>query len=167
MNATHFTGRHHYDGESSGPFGFLNPTTRKYALPSQARKKEPSQEGSQHTLVGGELAHPSNAKKDEIRAEDVLLIWRTRDNRKGKLTAMERWQLPTSIGDFVLQKSPSKWLCLFSTRVHQLRRSKKPCALLDISQKDSLLPAPLMNGWYIAGQLRLPAVFVLYTQKHC
>lgn len=126
MNATHFTRRPHYDGEAFGPFGFLNPTTRKYALPSQTRKKAPSQESSQHSAGGGTPAHPSIAKKDEIHAEDVLRKWRTRDNRKGKLTpdpeitiANINWMS----GD--VRKAFRSGCYISSSCCHQLKRSKK------------------------------------------
>jgi len=126
MNATHFDGRHHYDGEAFGPFGFLNPTMRKYALPSQTRKKAPSQESSQHTAGEENPAHPSIAKKDEIHAEDVLRKWRARDNRKGKLTADAEMAIANiNWMSGAVRKAFRSGCYISSSCCHQLKRSKK------------------------------------------
>ena len=84
MRTRHFTGRHHYEGEAFGPFGFLNPTTRRSPLP--AWKPDAHSSASSENDPGkadGEQA--SKAKNGEIRAEDVQRKWRSRDNRKGTL----------------------------------------------------------------------------------
>jgi hypothetical protein len=80
----HFTGLHHYEGESSGPFSFLNPTTRRMPIPSQKEDRSSSQEESLKDGDGEQNAVKESKQKDEIRAEDVYRKWRSRDNRKGR-----------------------------------------------------------------------------------
>lgn len=90
-SSRHFTGVHHYEGESYGPFSFLNPTVRKQRLPPAHAAPASSQE---HELENGNGAvngaKKVPEKKDEIRAQDVYRKWRSRDNRKGKILS---WRL--------------------------------------------------------------------------
>ena len=89
MTVPHFTGLHSA-GEASGPFSFLNPTTRRSALPPFRKTHTSSQSSSQDTPQenGGmqlkKVEEAEEAPKDEILAEDVHRKWRSRDNRKGK-----------------------------------------------------------------------------------
>src|ERR1700716_1421118 len=83
-SSRHFTGIHHYEGEAYGPFGFLNPTSRKQPLPARKAEQQSSQEDVLKNGNGQQKAvkeAPEN--KDEIRASDVYRKWRSRDNRKG------------------------------------------------------------------------------------
>jgi hypothetical protein len=82
----HFT-RDEAPVESYGPFAFLNPTTKRYKLRFQPKLREPSKEESDskdsrenETL---QATQDSNTNGDEVRAEDVHRLFRTRDNRKG------------------------------------------------------------------------------------
>jgi hypothetical protein len=80
----HWSG-HHDEGQAYGPFTFLNPTTRRLPLPFQKPVRESSQEDLQVKENGARNATPhSNGKNDDIRAEDVERLYRTRDNRKGR-----------------------------------------------------------------------------------
>ena len=81
----HFTGPHHYDGESHGPFSFLNPTMRHIPLPSHKRDGQTSQEESLQDENGEHRDEQDPKHKDEIRAADVHKKWRSRDNRKGNV----------------------------------------------------------------------------------
>lgn len=79
----HFT-RDESPVESYGPFSFLNPTTRKYALDFEGIKRQSSEEGLEskdNGAVNG--AQNSKATDEELRAQDVHRLFRTRDNRKG------------------------------------------------------------------------------------
>jgi hypothetical protein len=92
MATTHFTGQHHAE-ETYGPFSFLNPTSRKSPHPFRQEK-----DSSQEEVHNGETQHKkaqnegnpmssqqqTSGKKDELRAEDVQRLYRTRDNRKGR-----------------------------------------------------------------------------------
>jgi len=84
MTENHFRSRHHYEGESFGPFGFLNPTVRRSPLRlgnSRNQSIEAQLRGNKEPQYGEENAV---AKTEEIRAEDVQQKWRSRDNRKGR-----------------------------------------------------------------------------------
>lgn len=106
----HFTAHKIHDGikkmeeevEAYGPFAFLNPTTRKYALRSNRRIARENANG-----VGGEGGEESDGKVAREKAngvggegggesdkrggeeeghkdgEGVRRVWRARDNRKG------------------------------------------------------------------------------------
>jgi hypothetical protein len=74
---TPFARRHKGQSESYGPFGFLNPTIRK--LPLTAEELESHSSGGE----GDGGPKPPKRGNTEIRAEDVQLEFRTRDNRKG------------------------------------------------------------------------------------
>lgn len=85
MSSRHFSDRH-YEGSASGPFSFLNPTTRR--IPLTSGQTNIRQQLSRDTSRNGESpvekpAQDGAASKPEIRAEDVHHKWRTRDNRKG------------------------------------------------------------------------------------
>lgn len=108
----HFIGRRvREEAESYGPFGFLNPTVRRCSFPLRPHglgdESEESEEGKKNGTANananangngnGELHGHSNSngngngngehakekKEDEVRAEDVQRLYRTRDNRKG------------------------------------------------------------------------------------
>lgn len=97
----HFSGKHAEQGIGSyGPFGFLNPTGRRSVFslsPGLGGGLKKGQEGQNHerdeseeevkngTANGdGNVAEEKKGKKEEeIRAEDVQRLYRTRDNRKG------------------------------------------------------------------------------------
>ncbi|KAB5515664.1 hypothetical protein GE09DRAFT_576972 [Coniochaeta sp. 2T2.1] len=84
-SSRHFTGVHHYEGESYGPFGFLNPTVRKQRLPFAHAARPSSQEDvlkNGNGALNGAKKVPE--KNDEIRAQGVYRKWRSRDNRKGR-----------------------------------------------------------------------------------
>jgi hypothetical protein len=84
----HFTGLHHYEGEAYGPFGFLNPTARRVPLPIQKAEGQSSQAES---LQNGSEHHDTvkaTTSKDDIRANDVHRLWRSRDNRKGNSSVL-------------------------------------------------------------------------------
>lgn len=73
-----------------GPFGFLNPTVRRYPI-SWARpshKKNESEEGlkDEETEEERRKKQKGASHGDEIHAEDVQREYRTRDNRKGPPT---------------------------------------------------------------------------------
>ena len=82
--AGHFH-QQHGKGAEFGPFTFLNPTSRRYPLswkaPGEDSSSEEAPSKSNHTTNSGE---PSTSKKDEVRAEDVSRLYRSRDNRKGE-----------------------------------------------------------------------------------
>lgn len=88
MSESHFSSRH-YEGQSFGPFGFLNPTVRRSPLPLNRRQSQSSEE-QPGKVKTGELVPAEggtttgNTNKDEIRAEGVQQTWRSRDNRKGQ-----------------------------------------------------------------------------------
>lgn len=88
MSNPHFPWFHQYEGKSSGPFGFLNPTTRQYPVSAQQMnthhedETKPKTDGDSDDLPA---AQPSTAGKEEVLADDVQRKWRARDNRKGKL----------------------------------------------------------------------------------
>ncbi|KAH8685723.1 integral membrane protein [Tricladium varicosporioides] len=70
-----------------GPFGFLNPTVRRYPISwvPPPHKKNESEEGlkDEETEGRGKKQKDIN-NRGEIRAEDVQREYRTRDNRKGR-----------------------------------------------------------------------------------
>ncbi|KAK0116717.1 hypothetical protein ONS96_012568 [Cadophora gregata f. sp. sojae] len=86
MEASRFDKKHGHD--AYGPFGFLNPTTRHYRLPSQKLIDQKIQENLRNKESGnGEgdrTEDPAKNRGDEIRAGDVERLFRTRDNRKGR-----------------------------------------------------------------------------------
>jgi hypothetical protein len=71
---------------ASGPFSALNPTTRRYPLHLQPTKEEEPQTGdlSDESKIIEESNSESKSKKHESRVRDILRVYRTRDNRKGK-----------------------------------------------------------------------------------
>ena len=72
----HFPSRH-YGGRASGPFESLNPTRRRHTLRVPKPDTPSSGEDSQ--------VKAATAEDGEVRAEDAERLWRSRDNRKGKL----------------------------------------------------------------------------------
>lgn len=88
MSESHFPWLHNHKGASFGPFGFLNPTLRRYPLQFDKSERHSSDEqlqGKKEGETGDTTTDQLPAKKkDEIRAEDVQRKWRSRDNRKGK-----------------------------------------------------------------------------------
>jgi hypothetical protein len=86
-NLPHWSG-HRDEGQTYGPFTFLHPTSRRLPLPFHKPVRESSQEDLQGKENGGHNATrpsngASNGKSDEIRADEVERLYRTRDNRKG------------------------------------------------------------------------------------
>jgi hypothetical protein len=104
----HFSGKHAEQGIGSyGPFGFLNPTGRRsvFSLSTgsglgRAGGQKKGQEGQNHEREESEEevknrnanangdgraneGEKNGKKEEEIRAEDVQRLYRTRDNRKG------------------------------------------------------------------------------------
>ena len=90
MSDSHFPWIQKKEAQSFGPFAFLNPTLRRYALDSQPAERESSSEQYQKPAdtENGEFTagHSPTKKRQEIRAKNVERKWRSRDNRKGKLT---------------------------------------------------------------------------------
>jgi len=73
MQNDHFTRRHYTKAQNvSGPFAFLNPTTRYFTIPR--RKTEPVVPEPGQPLRPAGLAPPPQAYH----------VWRSRDNRKGR-----------------------------------------------------------------------------------
>lgn len=97
--APHFVGKHIRDGiaiASYGPFAFLNPTNQRYAFDLKPKRQdhdkvdssEEEKNGSSNTNGELKAEHKKELaekkeKAEEIRAEDVQRLFRTRDNRKG------------------------------------------------------------------------------------
>jgi hypothetical protein len=80
----HFT-REQSEVESYGPFAFLNPTTRKYALHFRGTRRKATQGGLESQENGAlHAAQDSKSEDPEVRAEDVHRLFRSRDNRKGR-----------------------------------------------------------------------------------
>jgi len=82
--AGHFH-QHREKREEYGPFTFLNPTSRRYPLSWKAPgedsgSEENSGKSSDLPTSGGSAA----SKKNEVRADEVSRLYRTRDNRKGR-----------------------------------------------------------------------------------
>lgn len=96
MVAPHFNGQH--GGEVNGPFSFMNPTTRRYRLPSHKLRHQTSQENLRNKGDGnGEVdkSHaPATKQSSEIRAGDVERLFRTRDNRKGSSNSNISTRIP-------------------------------------------------------------------------
>ncbi|KAF4625392.1 hypothetical protein G7Y89_g12774 [Cudoniella acicularis] len=76
-----------------GPFGFLNPTIRRYPLswklPVREQERQSDgdggeEEGPKDGEEGQGSGNGGQTKKDVIRAEEVQREYRTRDNRKGR-----------------------------------------------------------------------------------
>ncbi|KAH6674385.1 hypothetical protein B0J14DRAFT_38078 [Halenospora varia] len=71
-----------------GPFGFLNPTVRRYPISwvRPSHKKNESEEGlkDEETEEERRKKQKGASHGDEIHAEDVQREYRTRDNRKGR-----------------------------------------------------------------------------------
>lgn len=88
MSQSHFPWFHKYEGESFGPFGFLNPTLKRYPLQfekPESRSSDEQLQGKKEDETQKSTASQLPAsKKDEIRAEDIQRKWRSRDNRKGR-----------------------------------------------------------------------------------
>lgn len=83
----HFSDQH-YEGASSGPFSFLNPTVRRSPVPVKNQPRsasETSDEKSSNGEITGSKESPSNnsVPKEDMRASVVEQKWRSRDNRKG------------------------------------------------------------------------------------
>jgi hypothetical protein len=88
-NARHFRGPGHYEGTSTGPLSFLNPTERRAPLPHNSLGQgQPSSQEESLKSGNSENKAPSQ-QKDEVRAEDVHRKWRSRDNRKGKISSLQ------------------------------------------------------------------------------
>lgn len=100
LRLPHFLGEHVNEGVGSyGPFGFLNPTGRRSTFSLKLKQRIEGQnherdESEEERASGGAATNGERngngqhikAKKEEeeIRAEDVQRLYRTRDNRKGK-----------------------------------------------------------------------------------
>lgn len=86
----HFSGKHTEGTGSYGPYGFLNPTGRRSAFPLGLKGNQNGQnlerEQSEEEANNGELVQ--GKKKEEVGAEDVQRLYRTRDNRKGILPSI-------------------------------------------------------------------------------
>lgn len=83
----HFSGKHAAEGIGSyGPFKFLNPTGRRsvFSLGLKDTKKGQNheREESEEEVRNGKVVE-NKKNKEEMRAEDVQRLYRTRDNRKG------------------------------------------------------------------------------------
>ena len=75
-------------GAEFGPFTFLNPTSRRHPLAWKPLGEDSDSEerpGKSNDLP--KPTEPSKSKNDELRAEEVERLYRTRDNRKGKSLA--------------------------------------------------------------------------------
>ncbi|PMD44161.1 integral membrane protein [Hyaloscypha variabilis F] len=77
--------QHRGKGEEFGPFTFLNPTSRRYPL----SWKPPGEDSSSEETPGKSIDPPtsgesSTSNKDELRADEVSRLYRSRDNRKGR-----------------------------------------------------------------------------------
>jgi hypothetical protein len=80
--------QHRGKGQEFGPFTFLNPTARRYPLTWKPKPAgEDSSSEDRETLSKSndttQPGHPSTGRNDEVRAEEVQRLYRTRDNRKG------------------------------------------------------------------------------------
>lgn len=77
---------HHGKGAEYGPFTFLNPTSRRYPLTWKPPGEDSGSEASSSKQNDPQPnpGQPSTSKNDELRAEDVQRLYRTRDNRKGR-----------------------------------------------------------------------------------
>ncbi|KAH8795814.1 hypothetical protein F5882DRAFT_33925 [Hyaloscypha sp. PMI_1271] len=76
---------HHAKGAEFGPFTFLNPTSRRYPLSWKPPGEDSSSEGTPGKSNDlPKPVEPSTKKNDELRAEEVQRLYRTRDNRKGR-----------------------------------------------------------------------------------
>jgi hypothetical protein len=81
---------HHAKGAEFGPFTFLNPTSRRYPLSWKPPGEDSSSEGTPGK--SNDLPKPGEPlakKNDELGAEEVQRLYRTRDNRKGKSPFLE------------------------------------------------------------------------------
>ncbi|KAL3424606.1 integral membrane protein [Phlyctema vagabunda] len=70
------------DGQASGPFSFLHPTTRRSSLPLQQVSTE--QNITREALDENNLEDESPQPKRVVHAEGIHQKWRSRDNRKGR-----------------------------------------------------------------------------------
>ena len=83
---SHFSLRH-YEGAVSGPFSFLNPTTRRspISFKSTTGTLSGTSQGSEHDEeISDESRAENKSPYDEMLASAVEQKWRSRDNRKGK-----------------------------------------------------------------------------------
>ena len=87
MEARHWDGRHH-EGKSYGPFDFLNPTQRKFKLPLHGTERYASRGALRKKDRNGvaDQGLASAPRRGNIQAGDVERLFRTRDNRKGRLS---------------------------------------------------------------------------------
>jgi hypothetical protein len=71
-------------GRASGPFPFLNPTTRRFPVLSSPRSRAGKETGTTAAPCDEESSDPSKeGPEDEVQAAAVEHKWRSRDNRKG------------------------------------------------------------------------------------
>jgi len=110
------------EAEEYGPFGFLNPTTRRYAFDAEGgggrrgrvgegRRGSDEEENVVSKVEGGEGVEEEDGDGDEEKDEfskNVKRVWRTRDNRKGILVYLSylglahlNWQIPSSLSSLI------------------------------------------------------------------